>query len=64
MYFLNNRWMTVEEVHALRAKENQETAKKEIEPWPKNPLECPYCGKICKSKLGFNAHVKACKKKD
>ena len=30
---------------------------------PKNELECPYCGKICKSKLGFAKHTEACKKK-
>ena len=29
----------------------------------KNPLECPYCGKVCASQIGFNKHVEACKKK-
>lgn len=28
-----------------------------------NPLECPYCGKVCANKLGFNKHTEACKKK-
>lgn len=32
-------------------------------PVVKNPLECPYCGKICVSQLGFNKHATACKKK-
>lgn len=29
----------------------------------KNPLECTYCGKICKNQLGFTKHTEACKKK-
>ncbi len=29
----------------------------------KNPLECPYCGKVCASQLGYNKHTTACKKK-
>ena len=29
----------------------------------KNPLECPYCGKVCGNQLGFNKHTEACKKK-
>lgn len=27
-----------------------------------DPLKCDICGKICKSKLGFNAHYKSHKK--
>lgn len=30
---------------------------------PVNELVCPYCGKECKSKLGFNKHTATCKKK-
>jgi hypothetical protein len=33
------------------------------EPKESNPLECPYCGRLCKSQLGFNKHTEACKKK-
>lgn len=36
----------------------QEPEKKEV-----NPLQCPYCGRVCKNKVGFNSHVRACKKK-
>lgn len=28
-----------------------------------NPLECPYCGKVCANQLGFKKHTEACKKK-
>jgi len=28
-----------------------------------NPLECPYCSKVCANQLGFNKHTEACKKK-
>lgn len=30
---------------------------------PANPLECPYCGMVCKNQLGFNKHTNSCKKK-
>ena len=40
-------------------KENTEKKDEDV----KNPLECPYCGKVCGNKLGFNKHTEACKKK-
>lgn len=64
MYFLNGRWMTVGEASEFskqqNAKINRDIKEAAVEI---NPLKCPYCGRECKNKLGFNKHVEACKKK-
>lgn len=63
-FFVDGRMVSAEEMARIRAAERQLTQPKiEQKEEPKNPLECPYCGKIYKAKIGFDKHVKACKKK-
>lgn len=33
----------------------------EVVPEEKDPLECPKCGKLCKSKIGLISHSRRCK---
>jgi len=62
-FFVDGRMVNADEMARIRSAKRQ-LIQPEIEQKkePKNPLECPYCGKICKAKIGFNKHVKACKK--
>jgi hypothetical protein len=67
---IKNRFGRIVAVSEERGKEmilHQEGEEVKIEPEKKeekkNPLECPYCGRILKSKSGFTSHTRACKKK-
>ena len=67
LYFLNGRWMSIEEVHQLRSKNSIVNNKQEEKPSqpeePRNELQCPYCDFIGKSKAGLKTHIRFCKKK-
>jgi hypothetical protein len=63
-YYVNGRFVSAEEMARIRnAKKNNADFEGDATEEGKNPLECPYCGKVCKNQIGFNKHVEACKKK-
>jgi len=42
-------------------KQKKEHKKKLYKPKATNPLACPKCGKLCKSRAGLAAHFRNCK---
>ena len=63
MFFLDGRWMSIDQVRERNSKLRQHTPEVPEDVEDKNPLECPYCGIVLKNKIGFISHTRACKKK-